>query len=121
MLPAAARQPKMIEAVRESLAGDGDAETVGDGEIGQRLTAGIMALREENLLVPAVKGAPFRDATLQRAPDAVGKNVRAEFILEVLENRHRHNAWDIEHLQHLRPDVGQRVGAGPPTSRRLLL
>ncbi len=33
MLPAAASQPKMIEAVREGLAGDGDGEAVGDGEI----------------------------------------------------------------------------------------
>ena len=107
MLPAAARQPKMIEAVGESLAGDGDAETVGDGEIGQRLTAGIMALREENFLVLAVKGAPSCDATLQRPPDAVGQNLRAEFILEVLENRHRHDAGDIEHLQH--PRQGNRV------------
>ena len=121
MLPAAASQPKMIEAMWERLAGDGDAEAVGDGEIGQRLTAGIMALREEYLLVLAVKGAPFCDATFECAADAVGKNVRAEFILEVLENRHRHDAGDLEHLQHPRPDIGQRIGAGSPGSWLLLL
>ena len=65
---------------------------VGGGEIRQRLTAEIMALRKENLLVSAVKGAPSRDATFERAADAVGQAVRAEFILEVLENRHRHDA-----------------------------
>jgi hypothetical protein len=34
MLPAAKGQPEMIEAMRERLAGDGDAEAVGGGEIG---------------------------------------------------------------------------------------
>jgi hypothetical protein len=56
--------------VEESLAGDGD------GEIGPRLTAGIMALREENLVVLTVKGASVGDATLQRAPDAIGRTSR---------------------------------------------
>ena len=107
--------------MRERLAGDGDAEAVGDGEIRQPLTAGMMALREENLLVLAVKGAPFFDATFERAADAVGQNVRAEFILEILENRHRHYAGDLEHLQHPRPDLRQRIGACSPGSRLLLL
>src|SRR5437879_2374218 len=121
MFPAAAGQPEMIEAVRERLAGNGDAEAVSDGEIGQRLAAGIMALREEDLLVFAVKGAPFGDATLQRAADAVGKSVKAEFVLEVLEDRHGHDAWYPQHLQYPRPDVPQWVGASPPGSRLLLL
>src|SRR5437660_2132217 len=121
MLPAAAGQPEMIEAVRERLAGNGDAEAVSDGEIGQRLAAGIMALREEDLLVFAVKGAPFGDATLQRAADAVGKSVKAEFVLEVLEDRHGHDAWYPQHLQYPRPDVPQWVGASSPGSRLLLL
>jgi hypothetical protein len=111
----------MIEAMSERLAGDGDAEAVGGGEIRLRLTAGIMALRKENLLVPGVKSAPSCDATFERAADAVGQAVRAEFILEVLENRHRHYARDLEHLQHPRPDLRQRIGAGSPGSRLLLL
>jgi hypothetical protein len=120
MLPTAASQPKMIKAVRDWLAGDGD-EAVGDGEIGQRLAAGVVPLRKKRLLVRAVQGTPLCDATLPRASDAVGKNAQAEFILEVFENRHRHNAGDLEHLQHPRPDVGQRIGAGSPGSRLLLL
>src|SRR5207244_2412074 len=69
MLPAAAGQPEMVQAMRERLAGDGDAEAVGDGEIGQRLAARIMALGEVNLLILAVQGAPSCDATLEGSAD----------------------------------------------------
>ena len=73
-----------------------------------------MALREENLLVLAVKGTPFCDATFEHAADAVGQEFPAEFILEVLENRHRHDAGHFERLQH----VGDVFVAGshPPDS-----
>ena len=77
----------MVEAMREGLAGDSDAEAVGDGEIGQGLAARIVTLREENLLVLAMKGAPFCNAPLQCAAAAVWKSLRAEFILEILEGR----------------------------------
>jgi hypothetical protein len=117
MLPAAAGQPEMVQAMRERLAGDGDAEAVGDGEIGQRLAARIMALGEVNLLILAVQGAPSCDATLEGSADAVWKNFRADFILEVLEDRHRHHAGDLQHLQNPGPDIRQRVGAGSPCSR----
>src|SRR5271168_5350296 len=91
MLPTAEGQPEMIEAMRQGLAGDGHPEAVGDGEIGQCLAAGIMALREENLLVRAVKGAPFGDPAFKRPADAVWENLGAELILELFENRHRHD------------------------------
>ena len=117
MLPAAASQPEMIKAMRKGLAGDGDAEAVGDGEIGQGLAARIVALRKENLFVLAVKGAPFGDAPLKRAADAVWKDIYAKFILKVLEDRHDHDAGNREHLQNPRPDMSQRVGAGSPRSR----
>lgn len=117
MLPAAAGQPEMVQAMRERLAGDGDAEAVGDGKIGQRLAARIVALGEVNLLILAVQGAPSCDATLEGSADPVWKNFRAEFILEVLEDRHRHHAGDLQHLQNPGPDICQRVGAGSPCSR----
>jgi hypothetical protein len=60
-----------------------------------------MALTEENLLVLAVKGTPFCDATFEHAADAVGQEFPAQFILEVLENRHRHDAGHFERLQHV--------------------
>src|ERR1039458_9918132 len=111
----------MVETMRKRLAGDGDAEAVGDGEIGQGLAARIVALREEYLLVLAVQGAPSGDAPLERPADAVGKNFNAELILKVLEDRHDHNAGNPEHLQNPRPHVRQRVGAGSPRSRLPLL
>jgi hypothetical protein len=42
-----------------------------------------------------MKGAPFCDATLERAANAVGKNVGAEFVLQILEDRHGHNAGGL--------------------------
>ena len=121
MLPTATGQPEMVEAMRERLAGDGDAEAVGGGEIGQSLTTSIVTLREENLLVLAVKGAPFSDATLDRSANAVWNNVWTEFILKILEDRHRHNAGGLEHLHNPGPDIRQRVGTGSPCSRLPLL
>jgi hypothetical protein len=101
--PAHAGQPEMVRAMRGRLAGDGDAEAVGDGEIGQRLAARIVALGEVNLFVLSVQGASSCDATLEGSADAVWKNLRADFILEVLEDRHRHHARDLQHL-HPGPD-----------------
>src|SRR5271168_158847 len=80
-------------------------------------SARIVALGEVNLLILAVQGAPSCDATLEGSADAVWKNFRADFILEVLEDRHRHHARDLQHLQNPGPDIRQRVGAGSPCSR----
>jgi hypothetical protein len=80
-----------------------------------------VALREENLLVRAVKGAPFGDSAFKRPADAVWENLGAELVLELFENRDRHDAGDFEHLQNPRPDILQWIWAGSPVSRLLLL
>jgi hypothetical protein len=121
MLPTAESQPEVIEAMRQGLADNGDLKAVRDGEIGQGLAAGIVALREENLLVRAVQGAPFGDAAFKRTADAVRENLGAEFILELFENRDRQDAGDFEHLQNPRPGSLQWIRAGSPRSRLLLL
>lgn len=68
----------MIEAVRERLAGNGDAEAVRDGEIGQGLAAGIMALREEDLregrAILSTEGAT--GSTAQSGPNAPRRSYR---------------------------------------------
>jgi hypothetical protein len=64
-----------------------------------------------------VQGAPSCDPTLEGSADAVWKNFRAKFILEILEDRHRHDAGDFEHLQNPGPNIHQRIGAGSPCSR----
>ena len=43
MFPTAVGEPEMIQAMREGLAGDGDVEAVGYGEIGQGLSTGVVA------------------------------------------------------------------------------
>lgn len=111
----------MIQAMREGLAGDGDVEAVGDGEIGQGLSTGVVALGEEHLFVLTMKGAPLGDATFHGATDAVGNGIRPEFVLQFLEDSDGHDARDLDHLQHPRPHIGQRIPAGSPGARLLLL
>lgn len=121
MLPAAEGQPEVIQAMRQGFTGDGDAEAVGGGEIGQRLASGIMALGEENLPVLTVEGVPFGDPPFKCPAHAVWNSLRPEFILKLFKNRHGHDARYFEHLQNLWPDPCQRIEPGPPSSRRFLL
>ena len=121
MFPTAEGEPEMIEAMRQGCAGNGDAEAVGNGEIGQGLAAGIVALREEYLPVRAVESPPSGDAAFEGPADAVWERPGAELVLKVLENRDRHDAGNVEHLQNTGPDGLQRIQAGSPGSRLLLL
>jgi hypothetical protein len=66
----------------------------------------------QNLVVLSVQGASSCDAMLKGSADAVWKNFRADFIVKVLEDRHRHHARELQHLQNPRPD-----SAGSPCSR----
>ena len=99
MLPAAVGQAEMVEPVRKGLAGEGDVELVGDGEIGQALSPGGVPLREEHFLVGTVQGAPVGDPALQGAPHAVRHDVRSELLLQGLEDADRHQAGrPVQHL-----------------------
>ena len=89
MLPAAARQAKMVEPVQERLAGDGDAELAGIGEVGQAHTARRMILREEHLLIWPVTGPPGAHTPFQGPPDAIRSPLDTEGGLQLLEQGHR--------------------------------
>ena len=58
MLEAGKDQAKMVEPVIERPTGDGDAEIVHDGEIGQPKPARLVTLTEYHLLLRPVNGAP---------------------------------------------------------------
>lgn len=67
MFEAGKDQAKMVEPVIERLTGDGDAEIVHDGEIGQPKPARLVTLTKDYLLLGPVNGAPRADPALQRA------------------------------------------------------
>lgn len=89
MLPAAARQAKMVEPVHERLAGKGDTEFAGIGEIGRAHAARQMILRKEHLSVRAVTGPPGAHTPFQGPPDTVRNPLDTEAGLQLLEQRHR--------------------------------
>jgi hypothetical protein len=57
--------------MRKRRVGDGHAENLGVGEIGQRLPTGRMLLAEDQLALRSRDGPPLRDAPLQRAQHAL--------------------------------------------------
>jgi len=89
MLPAAARQAKMVEPMRECLAGDGDAELAGVDEVGQAHTARRMILRKEHLLIRPVAGPPGAHTPLQGPPDTIRNPLDTEAGLQLLEQGNR--------------------------------
>ena len=122
MFPATVGQPEMVETVGKGLAGDGHAKLVGDGEIRQALTSGIVPLGEEHLLVGAMKGSPVADPPLQGAPRAVRHDLRSELVLQRLKDADRHQAGGPgEHLQRAWPDGDEWVLPRPPRALGLRL
>src|SRR5690349_5222466 len=58
VLPAGERQTKVIEPMRERLAGDADAQFRSIGEVGQALLPGRMSLAEDHLPLWAMQRLP---------------------------------------------------------------
>ena len=71
MAPARVRERELVEPVRERDAGDNYPELVADGEVRQPEPARRVLLREEDLALGAVHGAPLAHPALQRAQHAV--------------------------------------------------
>jgi hypothetical protein len=69
VLEAGEDEPEVIEAMIERLAGDGDAERAGVGEVGQPEPAGLVRLAEDHLLLWPMERPPGEDPSLQRAAD----------------------------------------------------
>jgi hypothetical protein len=73
MPPAAERQAKVVESVREGLAGDDDPEFGGVGEVRQALLTWRMLLAEDDLLLRPVQRLPVADPALEGAADALSE------------------------------------------------
>ena len=111
------RQRELVDPMWEGDAGDDHLELVADGEVRQPETARRVLLREEDLALGAMHGAPLAHAALQRAQDvrAVGTGVAA---LQFLQQRDRveHGVGFEQRHDFAVPHRGQRVGSGAPCS-----
>ena len=97
------------------LAGQGDAELVGDGEIRQPLSPGVVPLRKKYLLVRAMQRPPVGDPPFQGAPYAVGHDLLAELVLQSLEDANRHQpGGSVQQFENTGPYGDQRVLPCPP-------
>ena len=121
MFPATASQAKMKEAMVEALAGHGDAQFVADGKVRQALSADLVMLGEEDLLLAAVQRPPAGDPAFEGAPHPVRDNGLPELVLHSLEDGDGKDALDLEQLFHARPHLFEGVLTGSPVALELLL
>ena len=98
----------------EKLAGDGDAETAGVGEVGQSEPAGLVRLAEDHVLLGPVERPPGQDASLQRAAN-VGIEVGMA-PAQLLEHADHPDARrSLQNRRDLGIPVGlERVWPSPP-------
>ena len=122
MTPAAVGQRELVQPVREGQSAQADAQLVGHGEVRQPEPAGRVLLREVDLALEPVLGAPLADPPLQRAQHRVGEPLGMA-ALQLLEHRRPGERWCLQQQRHdLRiPPRRQRIGACSPLPRVLLL
>ncbi len=114
------RHSEVVQQVRQRLLGDDDRQVVGGGEVRQAQASRWMALREHDVLIGAVHGAPAAHAALQRPPHARPQvGVTAQQFLE-----DRHCAQLRRALQQrddvLGEDAVQWIGTAAAPDRRFL-
>lgn len=111
----------MVEHMREGLARERHRETVGVGEVRQRLTAGRMLLTEDQLPFRAFCRPPVSQAPLQRAQHPVRIATRMK-ALQLLQNRRRPDRRNLLQERHdLRaPNVVERIDTCPILPGRAL-
>jgi hypothetical protein len=115
MAPTRVGERELVDPVREGDAGDDHFEFVADGEVGQPEAARRMLLREEDLALGAVHGAPLADAALQGAQDR--RAVLARIApLQFLQQRDRvERGVGLQQRNDLAvPDRCQRISPGTP-------
>ena len=119
MAPAAECQAEVVEPMRKGLAGDGDAEFGGVGEVRQSLLTRRMLLAEDDLLLRPVQRLPVADTALEGAADAVGElGMSAQ---QLAQDGYRAQAGcGLQHRHDLTlPNRRERIG--PPAGAGLVL
>jgi hypothetical protein len=115
------RERKLIEPMRERLAGDRNAKLVGVGEIREALATRRMLLHEEDLAFAAVSSAPLPHTALER-PKRTWPVFAWALALELLQERDGAEVRvGLQQRQKFGfPDLRQRIWASTPLTRRAL-
>jgi hypothetical protein len=111
-LPVGVGQHEVEDQVREGLAADGDLQGRGVGEIGGAEPARFVDLGEEDLFGRPVQGAALLEAALESAELAIREASRMTALQVGQQGLGLQSGIEVEHLIEVRPDVGERVGAG---------
>jgi hypothetical protein len=117
MLPIGIGQDKVIQQVRERLAGDGHLQVIHRSEIRGPQPARGMLLREEHLLGRAMQGLPLPHAPLESSPHGVGILPRLCPLQPIPEGLGLQTRLSLQLLGHHRPDFRERIRPGPPSPR----
>ena len=97
-LPTTERQDEVIEQVFQRLAGDGDAELPGVGEVRQGLAPRLLVLAKDHVAPRPAQRAPIPNPALERPADLVVRKALRVSPLQVMQQRDRPEAGIA--LQH---------------------
>lgn len=113
-LPVGVGQHEMIDQVRKRLAADGDLQATGMREIGGTALSWRMDLGEKDFLGLAVQGPPLLEPPLQGPQLAVRKAAGILALQPGQEGVGLQARVDRQLFLDSRPDLGERIGPGPP-------
>lgn len=114
--PVGVREREHAEHVHEELAGDRDRELGRPRKVGLRRLTRPVLLREDDLLVRAVRGSPHLDPTLE-CPKLTWLVPVRVLLDEELEERLRLERRRLDEPRlDLRPVLGERIFPRPPVS-----
>jgi hypothetical protein len=113
-LPVGVGQHEVVDQVGERHAGDGDAQARAVREVRGAEPSRLVDLGEEDFLGRSVQGAPLLDATLEGPELAVGEPAGMTALEIVEQGLGLQSRVEPQLLFELRPDIGERIVAGPP-------
>jgi hypothetical protein len=113
-LPVGVGQHEVIDQVLKRHAGDGDAQPRAVREVGGAEPSRLVDLSEEDFLGWAVQGTPLLDTTLE-GPELAVRELAGVMTLEIVEQGlGLQSGIEPQLFFELRPDIGERIVAGPP-------
>jgi hypothetical protein len=113
-LPVGVGQHEVVDQVGERHAGDGDAQARAVGEVRGAEPSRLVDLGKEDFLGRAVQGTPLLEATLEGAELAVGELAGVTALKIVEQGLGLQTGVEPQLFFELRPDIGERIVAGPP-------
>ena len=114
VLPVGGGQHEVVDQVREGLPLEGHAQLVHVAEVGGAQAARLVGLGEEHLLGRPVLGLPLPHAPLQGAARPLPVALGILLLQPPQQGLGLQGRLALQQFFQARPDVGERVGPGPP-------